>query len=123
MEGVCAALGDDLDLAARPAGEVRSLICRRNLKLFDAGDGDGNNSRRRLSKAGTVHGAGAAGGVRSKALDVRVVVAAHVIGGKAAVKLEGVLIASIPADVAVDILARLKDGKSRSVSADVRQVH
>src|SRR6266436_912248 len=122
VESVCAALRHDLDLAARTAGEVRSLVCRGDLKLLHAGHRDGNNRRRCLGKPGTVHGAGATGGVRSKALDIRVVVAAHVIGCIAAVKLEGVLVARIPSDVAIDVLTRLKNGQGRGVTALVRQV-
>ena len=67
-------------------------------------------------------GAYSSGCVTTKAPDIGVVVSAHVIGGVAAVKLESVLVSGCTADVAIDVLARLKDGEGRCVAADVRQV-
>src|SRR5271168_2487931 len=68
MENIGAALGHDRDLAAGATGKVRSLIRRRDGKLFDASDGDGNDGRGRLVVAGAVHRANSAGGVGTEAL-------------------------------------------------------
>src|SRR2546427_2852319 len=123
VKSVRASLGYHLYLAARATSEVRRLVRRRNLKLFNTSDRDGNNGRRCLAVPGTVIGAYSSGGVATKALDISVVVAAHVIGGIAPIKLERVLVRSCTADVAIEVLARLKDGQGRCVAATVRQVH
>src|SRR4029077_14770707 len=69
MQGVGAALGQDLNLAARAPAEVGSLVSRGNLEFLNAGDRDRNNCGGRLVVAGTVLGACSSGGVRTKALN------------------------------------------------------
>src|SRR6266566_3829814 len=94
VESVCAALGHHLYLAARATTKIRSLVCRRDLKLFHTADRDGNNGRRCLVESGTVRGACTSGGVRTKTPDISVVISAHIIGGIAPIKLESVLVSS-----------------------------
>src|ERR1700681_4465001 len=122
MQGVGAALGQDLDLAARAPAEVGSLVSRGNLEFLNAGDRNRNNCGGRLVEAGAVHGACASGGVRTKALNISGIVATHIVGGKSTVELKGVLVARVTADVAIDVLARLKNREGRCVAARVRQV-
>src|SRR6202163_1888307 len=113
MQRVRAALGRDRYLAASAPAEVGGLVSRGNLEFLNAGDRDRNNCGGRLVEAGAVHGTCASGGVRTKALNISVIVATHIVGGKSTVKLEGVLVASIPADVAIDVLPRLKNREGR----------
>src|SRR3984893_14593335 len=123
MQGVGAALGRDRYLAASAPAEVGGLVCRGNLELLNAFDRDRNNSRGCLVEARTVIVACASAGVRAEALNISVIVATHIVGGKSTVKLESVLVARVTADVAIDVLPRLEDGQGRCVAADVRQVH
>src|ERR1700681_2452561 len=122
MQRVRAALGRDRYLAASAPAEVGSLVSRGNLEFLNAGDRDRNNCGGRLVVAGAVLGACSSGGVRNKALNISVIVATHIVGGKSTVKLEGVLVACVAADVAIDVLARLKNGQGRCVAASVREI-
>src|SRR5216684_6681536 len=122
MQGVGAAPRHDLYLAPGATAEVRSLVRCSNLELLNTFDRDRNNSRGCLVVAGTMIVACSSRGVRAETPNVSVVVSAHVVGGKAAVQLEGVLVRSVAADVAIDVLAGLKDGEGRGVAAGIRQV-
>src|SRR5437588_267487 len=57
MESVRAPLRHYLDLAASASVKVRRLVGRRYLKLLNASNRQGNDSRGRLAVAGTVIGA------------------------------------------------------------------
>src|SRR5437773_4138994 len=118
VPGVGTALGDDLDLCASRAVEVRGLVGGIYLELFDAVEG-----RRHYARGSAADGVrhDAAGRVAGKARRIDLHAAVHVIGVLPAVEQKGALVHNSASHATVRGDAGLQGYESAGVSANRRQ--